>query len=191
MEIYLIRHTTPKIDKGVCYGQSDIPLADSFLDESEKLILMLPEKIDAVYSSPLIRCFALAEKIVLSAKQKPYYKTDDRLKEMKFGKWEMKRWDDIDKKEFDIWANDVLSIGTPNGESFSDLHKRVNAFIDELTTTDDKTVVVITHAGVIRCFFARWKNLLLKDTFNIPVGYASVNILSFPPPSTIVRSGND
>ena len=33
MEIYLIRHTTPKIEKGICYGQADLNVADSFEEE--------------------------------------------------------------------------------------------------------------------------------------------------------------
>ena len=30
MEIYVVRHTKVAIDKGICYGQTDAPLADSF-----------------------------------------------------------------------------------------------------------------------------------------------------------------
>jgi len=178
MEIYLIRHTTPKIDTSICYGQSDIPLSDSYPCESEKLIGILPENIDAVYSSPLLRCRTLAEKIISSVKQKPFYKTDKRLMEMNFGKWEMKRWNDIDQNELIIWMDNFVTERIPEGESFIDLSERVNRFINELITTNYKTVVIITHAGVIRCFFARLNDLLLKDTFNIPVGYASVNLIN-------------
>ena len=63
MEIYLIRHTTPKIDKGVCYGQSDIELADSFSMEFKEISKSIPKTFEKVYSSPLKRCTRLASLI--------------------------------------------------------------------------------------------------------------------------------
>ena len=30
MEIFLIRHTTPKIEKGICYGQTDLDITTTF-----------------------------------------------------------------------------------------------------------------------------------------------------------------
>lgn len=34
MRLHFIRHTRPDIARGVCYGQSDIPLAASFAEEA-------------------------------------------------------------------------------------------------------------------------------------------------------------
>jgi len=33
MEIYLIRHTTPDVAKGICYGQTDLDVANTFEEE--------------------------------------------------------------------------------------------------------------------------------------------------------------
>lgn len=43
MEIYLIRHTTPKIAKEICYGQSDIALASTFREEAKGVLQELPQ----------------------------------------------------------------------------------------------------------------------------------------------------
>lgn len=40
MKIYLIRHTTPHIEKGICYGQTDLDVAETFNNEAE--IIPLP-----------------------------------------------------------------------------------------------------------------------------------------------------
>ena len=61
-EIYLIRHTKPIIDKDVCYGQADVPVDDTVFMQSANAVLdLLSHKVDAIYSSPLIRCSSLAK----------------------------------------------------------------------------------------------------------------------------------
>ena len=60
-EVYLIRHTTPLIKAGLCYGSSDIDVEDSFVEEAEGIKTVLKEFYpDVVVSSPLIRCMKLA-----------------------------------------------------------------------------------------------------------------------------------
>ena len=178
MEIYIIRHTKPEIETGICYGQSDIQVNDNFIEESGKIIRTLPEEIDIVFSSPLKRCRTLADKIVFFSKQHPLCKFDERLKEMNFGKWEMKRWDDIDRKEFDTWANDIVNARVPEGESFLEIHNRVKDFYNELIKTNYNKVLIITHAGNIRCFLSLVFKYELKDTLKIPIDYATVRIIS-------------
>lgn len=33
MKLYLVRHTRVDVPSGICYGQTDVPLADSFETE--------------------------------------------------------------------------------------------------------------------------------------------------------------
>jgi alpha-ribazole phosphatase len=176
MEIYLIRHTTPLIETSVCYGQSDISVNENFDTESGNVLNMLPSEIDALYSSPLQRCTMLAEKIISSNKTN-HYQSDARLIEINFGDWEMKKWDDIDRIEFDKWAADFVNQKIPNGESFTNLNTRVNKFINDLLQHNYKTVAIVTHSGVIRCFLSRFNNIPLDETMNIEVGFSSLHIL--------------
>ena len=69
MEIYLIRHTTPNVINGLIYGRTDVTLADTFEQEKELIIKQLPQKLDAVFSSPSSRCTRLANAI----SKKPLY----------------------------------------------------------------------------------------------------------------------
>ena len=66
MRLHFIRHTRPDIARGVCYGQSDIPLAASFAEEAEDVRARLTERLEGrtpsrIYSSPLSRCRRLCE----------------------------------------------------------------------------------------------------------------------------------
>ena len=86
MEIYLVRHTTPEVGKGICYGQADLSLSGSFELEMQRLKNFLPKTFDIIYSSPLQRCRQMAS---ILANEVEY---DSRLMEMNFGDWEMKSW---------------------------------------------------------------------------------------------------
>ena len=54
MDVYLVRHTSVDVPRGVCYGQSDVLLKETFPQEGEgvkaKLNDLLPDKsiLDAV-----------------------------------------------------------------------------------------------------------------------------------------------
>ena len=41
MEIHLVRHTTVAIEKGICYGQADIPVSATFESEANALAAFL------------------------------------------------------------------------------------------------------------------------------------------------------
>jgi alpha-ribazole phosphatase len=174
MEVYLIRHTTPKIDKGLCYGQSDIPVTNAFTDEFNKLVINLPEKFDVIYCSPLIRCKQLAQLL----KSDNGVVEDKRLMEMNFGDWEMKNWDVINQNQLNTWMQDFVNVKTPDGENFIELYARVCDFIDEVVKEQYKKVAIVTHAGVIRSCIAKVLELPLSNAFKVPVAYSSVTKLN-------------
>ena len=37
MEIYLIRHTKPKVGKGICYGQTDLEIDETSFEQELNL----------------------------------------------------------------------------------------------------------------------------------------------------------
>jgi alpha-ribazole phosphatase len=189
MDIYLIRHTQTATDPGLCYGQSDIALADSFSDEMASLHDKLPEFDDdcKVFSSPLTRCLQLAETFSDTVT------TDARLQELDFGEWEGKRFDDIDAAVLQHWTDNFVTAAPPNGENFEDLYQRAGSFWQDLLasatapcvalppasmqSTGPKQVLVITHAGIIRALLARALNLPLANSFQLRIDSGSVHKL--------------
>ncbi|MCO6498893.1 MAG: alpha-ribazole phosphatase [Vicingus serpentipes] len=171
MEIYLIRHTTPQIEKGICYGQTDILVSNSFKEECQIIGLKLREILNdtPIYCSPLSRCYGLAKEL---SNIQPII--DDRLMEMNFGDWELKPWHKIEKKSLNKWMKDFINVPCPNGESYQTLHCRVSEFIKELKQTKLEKVIIITHGGVIRSILSYIQQSPLEESFETEVNYSSI-----------------
>ncbi|ANW96689.1 hypothetical protein AXE80_10580 [Wenyingzhuangia fucanilytica] len=166
MILYLIRHTTPDIEKGICYGQANIPLPDNFNDEVDFLLSKLKNHpIQHVISSPLLRCTQLANKI------NPNFSTDENLKEIDFGDWELMDWNKIPQEEIDPWMKDFVNVAVPNGESYMDLYLRTISVYQQIK--NDYTAIV-THAGVIRSILAHITQTDLQDSFDFKIPYGTI-----------------
>lgn len=176
MDIYLIRHTKTKTAAGLCYGQSNVELADSFVAEVRGIHEKLPDlSADClIFSSPLTRCLQLARTF-----GKPI-ETDELLLEVNFGDWENQRFDDIDAGLLKNWAENFVTISPPNGENFSELCHRVGRFWDKLLANKPaEQVLLITHAGVIRALFAHVLQLPPANAFKFRVDVSSVHKLQY------------
>lgn len=161
MELYLIRHTTPAIASGICYGQADLDVTETFTEEASRIVPHLPAAIQQVWSSPLQRCHRLA-KTLFPTHQIIY---DNRLKEINCGAWELSAWDAIEKAHLDAWMANQVDAVIPAGESYRQLHHRAVQFFETLPT--HQPVAVITHGGVIRSLLAHISNVDLKDSFGV------------------------
>ena len=147
MKVYLIRHTTPDVPKGTCYGQTDVPLAPTFTQEAAATLAAIPQiKFDMVYSSPLTRARLLADYCGY-----PTPRLDNRLKELNFGRWEMQKYDDIDDPYIQEWYDNFVDAPIPGGESFREMYDRIAGFLDELKTRDFENVLIFAHGGVLAC----------------------------------------
>lgn len=168
MTLYLIRHTRVQITPGICYGQSDIPLADTFESEAEEILRKLPQKGFPVYSSPLSRCTELAHKISST------FHIDPRLMELDFGKWEMKAWEKIDRIKSDFWMEDFVTRTCPDGESYQQMASRVACAAEQIARECPEAAVIVTHSGVIRLFWVWAHERPLSDAFEFQIGYGDI-----------------
>ena len=174
MNIYLIRHTLPDVLPGICYGQVDLGLADSFATELQSLQAKLAHITNPVLvSSPLRRCFILAESLAQHF-DIPAVNKDVRLMELNFGDWELKSWADIPQGVVSEWSDAHIKQAPPNGESYAELHARAKAFFEELVSSQHEHVLVFTHAGVIRALVAEISGMPLTAAADIEVDYGSV-----------------
>jgi alpha-ribazole phosphatase len=195
MEIYLIRHTTPKIEKGICYGFSDLELADSYKEEvsilSEKMIQYtkkqyLKNKEESkkteilIYTSPLQRCSILAKDLKFNFQNNFNFKVKEyeNLKEMNFGDWELQKWNDINEQELKTWTDNFVTEFVPNGESFEVLNKRVIEFWQEnIQPQKGKIAFIVSHAGVIRSILCHALQIPLQKAFSVSIDYGSISKL--------------
>lgn len=169
MEIHVIRHTPVDTPAPLCYGQLEVPLAASFEADAQQYAAELDADYAVVYSSPATRCVALGEALGHTALHQ-----DQRLLELDFGAWEGQTWEAIPSDALDRWMRDFVHERPTGGESFEEMAQRVHAFMDELRTQSHNKVLLITHAGVIRCLWAYLLQIPLNQVFKIPVGFHEV-----------------
>ena len=149
--LYLIRHTTPHIAPGICYGQLDMDVADSFAAEAVEVLNRLPS-VELVIVSPLLRTQRLGE--YLAQQQRCTLRSDTHLMEKHFGAWEGRAWDDIARSEIDSWAADVLGYAPPGGESAQQVMQRVQIFLRDVAQLPQQSIALVAHGGSIRAMLA-------------------------------------
>ncbi len=167
MQLYLIRHPTPQVAAGICYGRTDLALAEHVAVAAARIAVQLPPKIP-VFSSPLQRCRLLAEAL------HPAPQIDPRLQEMDFGEWEMTPWDRVQRAALDGWAADPLGYRPPQGESVAELQQRVQHFIAEAQREGHERAALVTHAGVIKVVVGMARGLPASKWMRLAFEYESV-----------------
>lgn len=159
MKLHLVRHPAPDVAPGLCYGASDVAVAEAELARVHAHLCArgLPGRLP-VHSSPLQRCAHLAQRL-----QPCSLAFDARLAEMDFGSWEMRAWDDIPRAEVDAWAADLLHYRPGGGECVLDVAQRVAAFMDDLRRAGTLEALLVCHAGTIRLLSAMHTGLTLEQ----------------------------
>ncbi|KAF0204976.1 MAG: fructose-2 [Gallionellaceae bacterium] len=169
--LYLIRHTTPAIAPGICYGQLDIDVADSFAAEASNVLHYLPP-LQLILASPLLRTRRLAE--YLAQARHCELRSDVRLREKNFGAWEGKAWNDIARSEIDAWADDFMGYAAQGGESAQQVMQRVQSLLSEVAQLPQENIALVAHAGSIRAMLAVMGEVALADILQWEVGYGAV-----------------
>lgn len=179
--LILIRHTSVAIPRGVCYGQSDVPLADSFAEEAlcvrqELESLGLTPEGMRVYSSPMSRCIRLAEFCGYG----DHIERDSRLMELNFGQWELQAFDAIEDPRLEEWYRDYIYTAPTGGESFAEQYERVASFLEEKRTEALSTggnILAFTHSGVLRSAAVWQGRYSLEQAFDYACSYGQIEVI--------------
>jgi len=180
--IWLIRHGLTDGADGRCCGIYDIPLSVGGIEQAKTIAKRLVhEPISHVYSSPLSRALQTA-RIVVEPHGLPVQIIND-LVEMNFGDLEGLTFDAIQQSYPDVfqsWMTKPTATRFPNGESFAQMTARVLGVLDRLLSRHSKqSIVIVTHAGVIRLMLARALSLADKDIFRLAQDYGAINRIKY------------
>lgn len=176
MKLFLIRHTSTACPAGLCYGRTEVPLADTFREEAAAVRAALPPHPWRFFSSPASRCRRLAEYLGGPVQ------IDPRLQELDFGSWENRPWAELPREDTESWLGDFVHRRPPGGESFGDLAGRACGFLKDLSACPaSPPIVVVTHAGVIRALLALAQGQALADAFARPIAFGCVQALNIGP----------
>lgn len=169
MRLFLVRHPRPQVADGICYGRSDLPLAEEATACAARLRALLPEAAP-VFSSPLARCRQLAEAL------HPAPVFDERLREADFGRWEMQPWDAIDRAALDAWAADPLHYAGHGGESVAQLQVRAVACAREIAARHGEAVLVV-HAGIMKTLAGALAGIPAPEWFGFSFAYGTTSLI--------------
>lgn len=110
-----------------------------------------------IVSSPLQRCQAFAAE--LASKYNLPLTIDERFKEVGFGSWEGLTPDNLKQARADEYAAfyaDPVNARPPGAEPLDEFIQRVDSAYRELIKTfSGQHILLVAHAGVIRCIIAQ------------------------------------
>ena len=173
--ILAARHPRPRLAGRICYGRTDVPLAEPPEHGAAALIAAAGDPIERIVSSPATRALSVARAV--AAQTGAPLHTDNRLQEMDFGAWEGVPWSAVPRAELDAWAADTLGYHPGGGESVENVLTRIRRAWTGIASSADTTLLV-THAGPIRC--------LLHVALGVPITEAVARGIPF---GAVVRLG--
>ena len=171
LTLLLTRHgSTPRSDPEQHLGQRiDLELSESGRAAAEALGRRLEGvELARIISSPLRRARETAELVVPEGA----VEFDDRLMEMDYGRWEGLTYEQIVARDGDarrIWEADPASLACPDGESGSDVARRVRSWLEELIEwagadgAVDRQVLAIGHSTTNRVLLCVSLGVALRD----------------------------
>ncbi|MDL2301509.1 histidine phosphatase family protein [Lachnospiraceae bacterium OttesenSCG-928-D06] len=156
MKIHLYRHgETQWNSKGMIQGQTDTSLNENGLNQAKELAKRVKASgivVPRIYTSPQKRAKntadAIAEILGVPCVSK------DGLKEICFGLWEGKTWEEVEKEygaAFQTWYHNRRYQCTPEGESYQMLLERVVDSMKEIVAenANESDVIIVAHSAVI------------------------------------------
>ena len=156
-DIVFLRHgKVVRLEEKRIYGNTDILLHVEGVEKTLRAGEYLKkDHFDAIYCSPLTRAVHSLQNVMKSVScdwPEPIF--DARLKEMHFGRAEMKTHEEIEREMPELkaaMAKDYLAVQFPEGESLPILYDRVHRFLqEEILGKTAERILVVAHSGVIR-----------------------------------------
>jgi broad specificity phosphatase PhoE len=117
----------------------DVSLNEAGERQAEALATRLRTvHVDRVITSPLFRARETAAILARALVGEGPIEADPRLKEMDYGAWEGKTYEEIDAVDAEYrarWVASPAALPCPQGESGDDVARRVREFLEELTAS--------------------------------------------------------
>ena len=190
--LVLVRHAEPEESaRGLCYGTLDVGLSDEGRAHAGRLASSLAGvPYDAVYASPRRRTLETAAPLA-DARELPTL-VDEGLREIDFGEFEGRRYDEIAETHPEIyreWMESPTTVTFPGGESYEDLRVRAVRALTRICEAHE-CAVVVTHGGVVRAGLAEWLSMPGPAIFRLDQRYGGITIVEWLGDTPVVRLMN-
>jgi broad specificity phosphatase PhoE len=133
---------------------------------------------EVCFCSPLLRARQTAE-VILKNLHLPVH-TDDDLREIDFGAWECKTFEEVvaaDARAVKRWAEFDQRFTFPGGESLGGFLARIRRMARRLANDPASTVLAVTHGGVIRMMICHFLGLRPRNYVLFDVAHASCAVI--------------
>lgn len=177
--------------RGRLYGRLDVPLSEAGRAQIRRVAQSLRRDLAApdgslpplrLVASPLFRCRESAALVRAALRAPdgslPPLLVDDDLAEIALGQWEGLPKEEIRRRfptEWEARGADLAHAAPPGGESFADVQRRALAAVRRLAgERTGESLLLISHAGVIRCLMAHALALPLREVLRLPLPFAAV-----------------
>jgi len=147
--ILLIRHGQTEWNRQEIFrGRADMPLSDEGVRQAQVLAdRLLDERIAAVYSSPLIRACATAERVAHAHGLHP--QPVHPLTDIDYGAWEGHQHQQVEQLYPDLyqrWRTKPHLVHLPGGETLAQVRRRaILAFDGIVAGHRHATIAVVSH----------------------------------------------
>lgn len=182
IKVYMLRHgeTAWNADGNRYCGRTDLPLNEKGISQAEETRRLIKNiDFDGIFSSPLKRAYQTA---VIAAGNKNV-KTEERLIEVDFGRWEGKTREEFMKENKSAWLNwlrdpEEFAAGS-TGENAKSIIGRLTSFYDEIIREyKSGRVLVVAHNGVNRLFLAHKLGMPLGNYRRFSLDNAAVTVFT-------------
>ncbi len=197
--LLIVRHGQSEANKNCIFaGHTDTPLSELGLAQAARTAEYIAENyhVDCVYASDLLRAYhtgkAVADRLGLDVK------THHKLREIYAGDWEGRPFDELSRnypEEYGLWRNNIGLARCVGGESLAEVQQRTLPVVRNIVFANEgKTIVIATHATVVRSLQCYAMGVPLSEMKNIPyVSNASVTVIDVDKRGifSLVEAGHD
>lgn len=180
--VLLVRHApTPETGKRLTGRLPGVSLDDGGIEIARRTAQHLEEvQVKAVYSSPIERAWETAIEIARPHALAPI--REDGVIEVDYGDWSGRSMKSL--YPLKAWRTVQMTpsrMTFPNGENLGDAQRRAVATVERIARTHPKqTVVIVTHADIIKAVTAHLLGAPLDLFGRIGVSPASVTVIDLP-----------
>jgi probable phosphoglycerate mutase len=184
MRLIIIRHGESEWNRiGRYQGQQDAPLSELGARQAEALARRLThEPVDAIFASPLQRAAKTAQAIARHHPDVPFL-LEPALLEINHGAWEGLMAEEVIERYGEglrEWRSHPTRAQMPNGESFSNILKRVLDFKERLCSDyHGRNVLISTHDVVVKILVADALGMNMDRINRIWVTNASISVIEY------------
>ena len=187
-DLYFIRHGPTHLKSMVGWSDVEVDLSDT--EKLARLRAHLPNE-GYVISSDLKRAVATADALELPQTRLPH---DPALRELNFGDWELKTFQEIDREDHErvfAFYDDPGQTAAPNGESWDGFCARVNRGVDRLITSyPNDPLIIVCHFGVVMSQIQRAEGKGAKHTMRHNIDNLSMTQISYDQESWSIHKIN-